>query len=499
MNSPIHVEHPAKKHRRGMATVLVLGILAIAMALSYSVMRSQTTAVQIQSNTRHHAAARTAAMTGMSAGLRKMHELSWAGVETELTGVIAAGQRYRVTYSTGDSSLLASDPKYAEYPFRVTVVATGFSQDPTSNITASHSIRAVVRLNPARTATPPAGWTTAQAYTVFQTGNSDFEVNVPMRIEGLTRVQGALELGEDYNWSIGQRREYFRDLNTKRIDQGVDYRPFNNRIDIPSARLSAEDSYLLSLIAIPTQNLAENVLPSWAVSSGTYSYRLYPGGKQYNAQTVGSTLANVALAPDPVSNPAGVFQCSGNLTLNNNVSVQGTLVTVGSSSVDVRGQNVNLNPFNLPAIVGSTLPTRLPTLVAGDNVRIREGSNAVISGLMYVANEFKVDTGTQMSPLTHTGRLITRRFDVEGRTEYVILNWGGLLSELLRALLGLLFPDWLYQEEGLDPTPRIRFLSEGATPAASYHWSPTAPTIFVPDPADTGLRWDLVSWSDGSN
>jgi hypothetical protein len=137
--------------------------------------------------------------------------------------------------------------------------------------------------------------------------------------------------------------------------------------------------------------------------------------------------------------------------------------------------------------------------VANDDVRVRDGSNATVGGLVYVGDELRVDQGTQMSPFNLTGRLITSRFDVEGRTEYVVLNWGGLLSELLRALLGLLFPDWLYQEEGLDPTPRIRFLSEGATPVASYHWSPTAPTIFVPDPADTGLRWDLVSWSDGSN
>jgi hypothetical protein len=253
------------------------------------------------------------------------------------------------------------------------------------------------------------------------------------------------------------------------------------------------------LISIPTQNVAENVLPNWAVSSGTYSYRLYPGGKQYTAQTVASTLSNVTLGPDPITNPAGVFQVNGGVTLNNNVSIQGTLLTSGSSTVDVRGQNVNLTPFNLPAVVGGTLPVRLPTIVAADDLRIREGSNATITGLVYVADELRVDSGTQSSPFSLTGRLITRRFEVEGRTEYAALNWDGLLSALLRALLGLLFPDWLYQEENLDPTPRIRFLSEGSTPVASYHWSPTAPTIYVPDPADTGLRWDLVSWSDGGN
>jgi hypothetical protein len=482
-----------------LATILVLGILAIAMALSYSVMRSQTTAVQIQTNTRHAANARLAAMTGMSAALRKMHELTWAGVETEFNGGISPGDRYTVTYTTGDASLLPADAKYGEFPFRVTVVATGYSQDAASGVTASHAIRAVVRLNPARTATPPTGWNATQAYTVFQTGNNDFEVNVPMRIEGLVRVQGTLRLGEDYGWSTAQRREYFEDLNAKRIEQGLDYRPFNSRIDIPAARLPGEASYLLSLIAIPTQNVAESLLPNWAVSSASYSYRLYPGGKQYNAQTVASTLSNVTLAPDPITNPAGVFQVNGGLTLNNNVSIQGTLLTAGSGGIEVRGQNVNLTPFNLPAVVGGTVPVRLPTIVSADNLRIRENSNATITGLVYVGGEFRVDDGTQMSPFSLTGRLITRRFDIGGRTEYAALNWGGLLSELLRNLIGLLFPDWLYESEGLDPTPRIRFLSEGSTPVASYHWSPTAATIFVPDPADTGLRWDLVSWSDGSN
>src|SRR5687767_12363520 len=109
---------------RGIATVLVLGILAIAVALSYSVMRSQTTAVQIQTNTRHIAGARLAAMTGMAAALRKMHELSWTGVATGFNANINGTQRYTVSYATGDSSLLPADPNYSDYPFRVTVTAT---------------------------------------------------------------------------------------------------------------------------------------------------------------------------------------------------------------------------------------------------------------------------------------------------------------------------------------------------------------------------------------
>jgi hypothetical protein len=254
-------------------------------------------------------------------------------------------------------------------------------------------------------------------------------------------------------------------------------------------------------LAIPTQNVAASALPSWAVSSGTFSYQLYPGGQQYSAQTLPSSLSNVTLAPDPLTNPAGAFQAAGNVTINNNVSIQGTLLTIGSvsSTIDIRGPNVNLTPFNLPAVTGSTLPLRLPTVVANDNVRIREGSTASITGVVYVGNRFEVDEGSQSSPFTLNGRLITGQFDVEGRTEYRNLNWGGLLSELLRALLGLLFPDWLYQEQELDPQPKIRFVAEGATPVASYHWSPTAPTIYVPDPADVGLRWDLISWSDGAN
>jgi hypothetical protein len=492
--------HSVRGPRAGMAIVLVLGILAITMALSYSVMRSQTTAVQIQTNTRHIARARLAAMTGISAALRKMHETSWAGVATGFNGVIDATDRYSVTYTTGDSSLQPTDPNYADFPFRVTVLATGYSQDPASNITASHSIRSVVRLNPVRTATAPAGWTTAQSYTVFQTEIDNFEVNVPMRIEGLVRVQGMLQLGNDYNWSNSQRREYFEDLNTKRTTQGVDYRPFNSRIDIPNASLSAEAADLVhNRLAIPTADLATSLLPNWGVASGTYAYRLYPGGQQYSAQTLSSTLSNVTLAPDPLTNPAGIFQVVGNVALENNVSLQGTLVTIGSSTIDVRGSNVNLTPVNLPAIAGSTSPIRLPTVVAFDDLYVRTGSNASITGLVYIGDRFEVDEGTQNSPFTISGRLITREFNVNGRTEFRNADWGGVISSLwatVKDLLGLLFPDWLYQDYGLDPQPRIRFVPEGGTPVASYHWSGTAPTIFVPAAGDIGLRWDLVSWSD---
>ena len=91
--------------RRGMTVILVLGLLAITLSLSYAMLRTQTTSARIQSNQKRRMDARQAAITGMQVALRRMHEASWAGVDVPLSGTLGTGVGYRVTFATGDATL----------------------------------------------------------------------------------------------------------------------------------------------------------------------------------------------------------------------------------------------------------------------------------------------------------------------------------------------------------------------------------------------------------
>src|SRR6187399_2883338 len=105
--------------RHGIAVVLILGMLAMTLALSYASLRGQATTAQLTSNLGRGDEARLAAESGMQIALRTIHSSSWAGVDTTFTGSATSTATYSVTYTTGDSRLAASDPLYGEYPYRV--------------------------------------------------------------------------------------------------------------------------------------------------------------------------------------------------------------------------------------------------------------------------------------------------------------------------------------------------------------------------------------------
>src|SRR5579871_2531730 len=176
--------------RRGISIVVVLGLIAVTMAASYALMRAESSTVRIQQNSNRQALARQAAMVGLSVALHNMEQSSWGGVGTTTTGTLDSQNSFSVTYTAGDSSLTSSSPSYSEYPYRVTLVSTGTSVDP-SNLQSkgTHKVQAVVRLVPRATASGPSDLATIANYTVYQTKNDDFEFQVPMHVQGKVRVQ----------------------------------------------------------------------------------------------------------------------------------------------------------------------------------------------------------------------------------------------------------------------------------------------------------------------
>jgi hypothetical protein len=96
-------------------------------------------------------------------------------------------------------------------------------------------------------------------------------------------------------------------------------------------------------------------------------YRLYAKGFEYQAVELGSTLRNVTLRPTP-ENPLGIFHRTGNLRLDDNVTVQGTLVVTGNLQID--GDLVQIAGYNWRNDDGNPIAPRaehwprLPAVVA---------------------------------------------------------------------------------------------------------------------------------------
>ena len=203
MNTINHQRTNLRRQRRGLAILLVMGVIAITMAMSYALMRSQFTVTKIQENATRHSDARQAAVAGISHAMRVMHDAdAWKGVDSTIQGSLGATMRYEVTYTAGDPSLASSnhaaypDREYDNYAIRVTLDAIGYAVDPDDDTReTSHHMRAIMQLVPRKLSTDaPATWPTINQHTVYQwDADKDVKVEIPVRIEGSVYLQGALE------------------------------------------------------------------------------------------------------------------------------------------------------------------------------------------------------------------------------------------------------------------------------------------------------------------
>lgn len=192
----------SKRNHRGVAIVLVLGLLAAVLALSYAMIRSQATIETTQRNDGFRDAARQAARAGLTAGLRTMHDAAWAGVDAPLTGTFDANTTYLVTYATGDTALQTTDPNYAEWPYRVTVTCTSTATDPANpTVQATDSVQVVVQLVRRKLADQPSSWIAMQPYAVYQWGTGggkEVDIEFPSRVAGPAFLQNKIDYLEDY-------------------------------------------------------------------------------------------------------------------------------------------------------------------------------------------------------------------------------------------------------------------------------------------------------------
>ena len=508
-----------------MTIVVAMALMAIALALSYSVLRSQSMSVQIQANSNLRERARQAAWSGFAAGMRNMHQSSWGGVNTSFGGYVNATDGFSVSYATGDPSLTAQSPNYADYPYRVTLSVSGSAVDPAHpNNPTTHTLRAVVRLAPEQLAAEPANWAAMKQNTVYQWTPSSFTIDWPCQIRGNLYLRGAMTVLPTYPYPIAATTKYLGDLAAM-SGGGVEYRPLSGSISLPyPANNGGLRSWLSSTLGVSfADNQNDAPTSGWSFPGPLRTYQLYPGGAVYQVQQIGNALKNAKLAPDPIANPLGLYYADSDLSLGDNVSVQGTLVAQGT--ISVAGTNVSLQSYGLPAVAGVAQAVHLPAAIAAGGFQVNaaprgEVMQASVQGVIATFGDFTIQSDTQAAAFSLLGPLITANFAVKPRTEWQFspdpfanaMLWQFLWNSynVQQGNQGpgngfgfgfgqggsqptQTFPSWLAQL-GLTHSPLLSF-QPNPTPL-NYHWKNPNDPIYVPAASDPGLRWDVVSFTD---
>jgi Tfp pilus assembly protein PilX len=487
----------AASRRRGYTMILVLLMIAMTMTVSYSVLRTQSSSTKMANNGSLQFRARQAAWTGMSAGMRRISQTTWGGVGSTVTGNLSNSCSYALTYTTGDTQLTTTDANAADWPYRVTITATGYAADTTglSSVVTSYRMESVLRLVPKQLAATPSPWSTMMSYVYYQTNADNISVQLPLQINGPMRWQGSLQtFVTSYPLTTVTASRYLSDLNAMRSGYG-DYRPFTGPITLPIGSTTVTNRNLLS------SNLGISLSNATAVTTSNFShpgspttYRLYPGGSAYSIPTLGATISNTTYQANPRTNPAGIFLRSGDLTIGSNTTIAGTVITTGN--LILTGTNVSLQPADLPALTSTTAVPQLPAVIAASDVRVTAGSSSTVRGTVAAFSNFVSLAGTQTTTFSMQGNLISRSLDVQNRTEWNTssFNWGIIWSLFSSQLSNsnpiLHYPVYAQALMGFNYAPLLTISTQ--TGSVTRQWFAPDTPLYSVYTGDAGLVWSVV-------
>src|SRR5262245_1398216 len=492
---------------RGIAVVMVLGLLAITIAISYATLRGQGTTTQLARNGSRSLEARAAARSGIAAALRAMSENAWGGVSTTLSSNVTDNSRYVVTFRTGDDKLTDTDPSYGEWPFRVTIDSVGTASDPLNNaIQSQYKSRCIVQLLRKNMVAEPNGWSTIITQNVYQFSNLDAYVQFPVRINGNVTLMGKLKFCTDYPdtsfpGDANARDKYLIGLKNRAATLG-DYRPFPVGKTFLKGLATQQDLTTVTTMLLTDMGVVASeeslLLTSPPGHPGApLTYKLYPGGQDFNVTPLVSPLAGQTFAPVVKTNPLGIYRSSGTLTIQSNVNVTGTIITEDSGGADIQitGTNVVLKSSNLPALYGTSQAYQLPNLVARSNVVVNSAADVQFTGATLCWKQFEVwnnDLSTA-TKLALTGNLITDTLLQHGRSTWKMtaLQWKNDYTAWANSGY---FPDYEQTLRSFTVKPTLTFSpdSSGVKP----HWHDWSQPVYQPDPADPGLKWEVVRWEE---
>lgn len=497
--------------RSGVALLVVLLLTGLAATYAYAALRIQTIQYAIVRNCLLEAAARQAAVTGLFLALKQMHHSWWPGVDATYSAAIDEGTEVTASYLCGDPLLTSTDPRFAEYPYRVRIELTAQAQMPeTPGLRSVKRLAMVVRLVPRQVGPPPTGWSDLTAYTVCQWQAGTCRLQTPFRAEGPVRFREKLELADLIDWSTAARWDWCWGLRLLVWQGQGDFRPFRDTVYLPFSRqASGTLSLLTQALGVVVVDTGVSATYSWVTLPLAFRYRLFAGGKLYEipASSADSFQAT-SILPNPVVNPLGILLQTASTELLGDVRIEGTVLLAGGNSVlRIRGVNNRLAAPVFPpypaSVSGEELRVRLPAVVAEKTVVIDSGGQLSGVGLILAAKEFTVAKAGQDAPsLIWEGNIAAVDFRIDPRTEWELpeKTWTQLHSafRIQSAWGDPIFPRWLEDNAGLRFRPNIviRPLSDGV----ATHWLASDQALFIPHPADTtplesglaGLKWEVI-------
>lgn len=294
------------------------------------------------------------------------------------------------------------------------------------------------------------------------------------------------------------QERFFRDLRALAYTSSNDNRPFTGAIDIDlTAQGDTTEEKLEDWLGLTVNDVAAT-LPAndWVLPSGYSTYRIYEGGPEYTVQAITVNVLTADLAPDPATNPLGIYYhaTGGDLVINSNVDIEGTLISTKKIKLD--GTNINLTAHNIESLNESSIPIRLPTLIC-ENLELEEESTVSITGLVAVFQDVILKKGGADNAFTIEGRLVfDEKFEVYEHTSWKDLNYLTLYQTFDTQEIFHRFPSWIASDQSIALTPRIQIKPDPTE--VTYHWLKpiSGEPIFVPPTGGSGLQFQVINWGD---
>lgn len=376
-------------------------------------MRLQGTNWKVSENSRTRDCALEAAHAGIALALKDMQGTSWGNVGSNWTRTTNSD-----TEGTSQVTVeyLSYTPKSDEgipedQGLRVLIRATGkWTSAANALRTVTRKVEGVVRMTP-RSPTRglatedyaaaedfkanPSTYDVAQGYAAFawDRNSNDYStvtIEPGNRIEGRVYIRDYLETFQYSNMTTDARLDLLSAIGnrwaTGTPHQVYHAHPFGRELNPSGGDITYVGAVSLpnDMTRLKTTTALSGVLGIPSLVAGNYAtYRVFEGGPLYESVVISSSLSNVTLRPT-ASNPLGIFRTTGSLTLNSNVTIQGTLLVAGSLTVSGREVAISsLNWSGSQLLDESYLWSRLPAVLAGGDVEFEDSARIMIDGGMF--------------------------------------------------------------------------------------------------------------------
>lgn len=424
----------AAGRRSGLSLVVVMLALSTSLIVTMSFVQTQNITQHLTGNAAEGALLQAAAQSGATAALQRMRSADWAGVEEVLTAELTTDSSGSVGYqveflpvTADDADGQQNEEENLQHALQVRIRSVGRRLQPDGTPAGRQRVvELIVRLEPrvpGRTlvsgdeadvsdlAANPGDYDAIQQYALFASDSStSLSLDPETCIEGPMRLRKTLNLFRGVHWSSSIRSTYQKAVGQRLGGGGLPIHPhpLNGAItfqETPSSSIQSDITDLQRSWSVDNSSLS---LPP-VTSTSWRTYQLYDGGFTYSAVEIGASLSSITLRPT-ATNPLGVFYRTGNVQINSDVRIEGTLFATGR--VELRGSRIVFSSARWRNASGeqltdsSSLWPRLPVLVA-DEITSERDAQVLIDGAVVTSHGFSGQAGDYDLPDISANEIFT--------------------------------------------------------------------------------------------